>query len=101
MPISDPEKLRAIRTEAEILTAANPTAPSETWVEVPANRWPPTIASLRPESVTVTRWGLDIMIRGYFDGGWGYHVPRDSRNLPMPSECYWRMSDGVFWHGPC
>ncbi len=33
--------------------------------------------------------------------GWGYHVVRDSGKLPMPAECYWQMSDTVFWYGPC
>jgi hypothetical protein len=62
---------------------------------------PPAIASLRPEFVTVYNWGVDIPIKLFFDGGWGYHVARDRRDLPMSDGCYSEVSQGIFWHGPC
>ncbi|WP_204338133.1 hypothetical protein, partial [Proteus mirabilis] len=68
---------------------------------VPENQLPPVAASLHPEWVTVHEWGVDIVIKPYFDGGWGYHVARSRRDLPMLDGCYSEVGQGVFWHGPC
>lgn len=100
-PISDPVKLSAIRAEAEVLRKRHPIEPPRHWVNLPKSQWPPVIASLKPESVTVFQWGINISIKPYFDGGWGYHVSRSRRELPMLEGCYSEISDGVFWHGPC
>jgi len=44
---------------------------------------------------------VDINTRTFFDGGWGYNVPRSKRDLPMPADCYSEPIEGVFWHEPC
>lgn len=99
-PTVAPVKLRAIKTESLTLMARYPIKPPEESVEVPKSQWPHVIASLEPEAVTVHKWGVDIWIKPYFDGGWGYHVPRNERDLPRSREYYWEPGDGVFWYGP-
>lgn len=98
-PISDPSTLNAIKAEADILDTRS--IPSQGWAEVPKNEWPVAIASLGPERVAVYQWGVSILIRPGFDGGWGYDIPRKSEQPPMPLECYSEPSPGVFWHSPC
>ena len=98
-PSYNPFVLDAIRAESRVLIATYPTTAI---ARVPDDRLPPVIASLKPESVTVHRWGVDIMTKPFFDGGWGYQVPRrDKRDLPMLPDCYSEPSPGVFWHEPC
>jgi len=76
--------------------------PTQGWAVVPEREWPPVIASLHPHAVTVYGWGIDISIKPYFDGGWGYAIPRkDKQDLPMPAACYSEPGQGVFWHDPC
>ncbi len=78
-------------------------APSEMtgWKIIPKEQWPPIISGLHPEHVTVHTWGVDILTKPYFDGGYGYEVPRSKTDLPMPASCYSEPSQGVFWYGPC
>ena len=100
-PIFDPAKLATMKAEAHGLMQAHPTPASGDWVDVPSRNWPRVVASLRPERVQVARWGVVITTKSYFDGGWGYHIPRQRRDLPMPQECYSEPAADVFWHGPC
>ena len=100
-PSSDRAKLDAIKAEAFSLMTLYPVETTQSRREIPKDEWPSSIASLRPESVTVHWWGVDITTRPYFDGGWGYEIPRHGQELPMPAECYSEPSQGVFWHGPC
>jgi hypothetical protein len=100
-PISDPVKLRAVKREAQALMAHYPIKRPKDWTGVPISEWPPTIASLKPQSVTAHHWGIDIAVQQYFDGGWGYAVPRNNGYLPMPAYCYSEPCQSVFWHGPC
>jgi len=100
-PISDAKKLEVIRAEAQALMKTHLPERLRTWRKVPEGQWPATIAGLHPEDVTVHTWGVDIMTKAYFDGGYGYEVPRRKANLPMPAACYSEPSQGVFWHGPC
>jgi hypothetical protein len=100
-PISDPATLRAIESEARSLMMNHPVSPSNEWVDIPMNRWPPEIAGLKPEAVAVHHWGVDIMVKPNLDGGYGYAVPKNKRDLPMPAKCYSELHQGVFWHGPC
>lgn len=100
-PISDQTKLGAIKGEAQSLMASHPVALPKNQVEVPKERWPQTIASLRPHTVTLYHWGVAISIKPNFDGGWGYDLPQNKKNLPMPAACYTEVSQGVFWHNPC
>ena len=71
------------------------------WAEVSKRQWPPVIANLRPQFVSVHEWGVAIMIEPGFDGGWGYEIPRNKEDLPKPASCYAEPGRGVFWHGPC
>ena len=70
-------------------------------MSIPRAQWPPAIASLKPAFVTVQEWGVDIDVKPYFDGGWGYQIPRNKRDLPKPAGCYSEPGPDVFWHGPC
>jgi hypothetical protein len=94
-------KLAKVRAEAYSLMKTHPAGPKSSWREIPKTDWPPSIASLKPKYVTVADGSVDIVTRPFFDGGWGYNVPRAKRDLPMPFECYSEPSKGVFWHGPC
>ena len=78
--------------------AANPIEQSS---DVPEDRWPPAIASLKPYSVTVRLGMVDITTKPYFDGGWGYGVASDKRNLTMLMKCWSELGHNVYWHGPC
>ena len=98
-PTYNSAKLKAIKAEA--LVANHPIRPPNHWADVPKQQWPPAIASLQPEFVTVHQWGVNITTKAYFDGGWGYQVAKNKRDLPMPEGCYWEMYQHVFWHGPC
>jgi hypothetical protein len=100
-PISDPAKLRTIESEARLLMVDHPVSPSNAGVDIPMNRWPPGIAGLKPEAVAVNHWGVDITVRADMDGGYGYAVPKNRRDLPMPAKCYSELQHSVFWHGPC
>lgn len=99
--ISDPEQLKAIRVEAQALMKTLPPEQPNTSKNIPRDQWPAAIARLNPENVTVHAWGVGIMMKAYFDGGYGYDVPRDKTGLPMPAACYSEPIQGVFWHGPC
>lgn len=79
----------------------HPVGSTLSWREIPRAEWPPTIASLDPKYVAVAKGSVDIVTRPFFDGGWGYNVPRSRDDLLMPAECYSEPSKGVFWHGPC
>ena len=100
-PTTNPVKLRAIRSEALSLMERYPIRPPNDSVDIPASEVPPVIASLRPAYVSVSRTRVDILMKPFFDGGWGYEVPRTKQDLGMPVECLSEACPGVFWHGPC
>lgn len=100
-PISDANKLEAIRAGAQALMKKYPAERPKNWRKISKGKWPAAIADLYPEDVTVHTWGVDITTKAYFDGGYGYDVPVSKANLPMPASCYSEPSRGVFWHGPC
>ncbi|MDF2999161.1 MAG: hypothetical protein K0R27_4798 [Xanthobacteraceae bacterium] len=100
-PISNAEQLTEIRGEAQTLMKTNALDQKKRWEEVPKDKWPTAISSLHPEAVTVHVWGVDIRTKAYFDGGYGYQVPRSKADLPMPAACYSEPIPGLFWHGPC
>ncbi len=58
------------------------------------------IASLEPEAVLVSWSGVHITTKAYFDGGWGYFVPRKGRELPEPVERFEEVGYGVYWWHP-
>ncbi len=91
--------LESIKAESFGLMARYPT---KKYTDIPRDKLPPTIASLKPELVTVHTWGVAIMTKADMDGGWGYDIPhRHKEDLPMLPGCYSEASPGVFWHGPC
>lgn len=100
-PVSDAEQLKAIQAEAQILMKTHAPSRLSKWKDVPKDQWPTAISSLHPEAVTVHASGVDIMTKAYFDGGYGYEVPRSKADLLMPAACYSESSQGVFWHDPC
>lgn len=100
-PISDPVTLRAIEREARVLVSDRPQSLSVERIDIPEQRLPPKIASLSPKAVTVQQWGVDIIVKPGFDGGYGYAIPHRREDLPMPAKCYSDLGQGVFWHGPC
>lgn len=100
-PVYESAKLRAVKSEAERLVATHALEPGERWAEVPQSEWPPAIASLHPEMVVLRPDGVHIYIKPFFDGGWGYEIPRHKDDLGMPLECYQALAAGVFWHDPC
>ena len=100
-PIFHMTRLQQVRTEAFLLMRSHPVDPASNARDVPRTEWPPAIASLNPVWVDVRVGSVDIITREFFDGGWGYNVPRSKRDLSMPARCYSEPSEGVYWHGPC
>jgi hypothetical protein len=96
-PTGDKARLRAVRAEAQMLMA---TGAPQGDRDVPKQAWPQTIAALHPEFVWVGPEGVEIMTRPYFDGGWGYFVPRDPRRPPTPEGRFEQAGEGVYWHHP-
>ena len=101
-PTRDQDTLQAIKAESSSLLKAYPPS-QDGWTDVRKSEWPPAIARLRPHSVTVRPYGVDIVIKPGMDGGLGYEIPRSgsTNDLPMPAQCYTDLGQGVFWHGPC
>ena len=100
-PTHDQAKLKAIAAESRRLIAINMKGQSTESVDLAKDKWPPTIASLNPYSVTVRHDMVDITTRPFFDGGWGYGFARDKRNLTMLMECWSVLGQNGYWHGPC
>lgn len=96
-PTHDPSLLAAINAESRILMLAHPIDASTT---VPKRQWPYAIASLKPENVTVYPHGVDISMKPYFDGGWGYFVSRDERETPQPAGRFSKLGEGIYWYHP-
>ncbi len=68
---------------------------------LPPHQWPAGIMALRPERIIVRDRVVEIVAQSYFDGGWGYYVTTDPKDLPMPRECVDRIGPDIYWHGPC
>lgn len=100
-PSHDLLMLQRVGPEALQLAQSYPAARRSQWGDVPRADWPPLIAGLAPERVIIRSWGVEIMIKPYMDGGWGYHVARDGRRLPMPATCYQKTGPDLYWHAPC
>jgi hypothetical protein len=97
LPTHDRSVLKAIKAESLVILA---TGQTNTDLTIPKDQWPHTIASLKPKSVTVSSDGVDILVKPYFDGGWGYLIPRDARQLPDPAGRYEKLDQGVYWYHP-
>lgn len=100
-PTHDQATLRLVAAESRRLMAAYPLSQRTQFVIVPKDRWPSTIAKLKPDSVIVSSGMVDITTRPFFHGGWGYGFAPDKRNLTMLVECWSELGSDVYWHGPC
>lgn len=96
-PTHDPSTLKAIRAESEILMKVYR---AEADAAVPQTRWPRSIASIEPQMVSINSDGVYITTKAYFDGGWGYFVPRQQRELPEPVERFEEVGQGIYWWQP-
>ncbi len=100
-PTHNQTELKAIAAESQRLMAIYPISPSEQFVDIPKDKWPPVIASLKPYSVFVGHRTVNITTKPYFDGGWGYGYALDKQHLTMLVECWSELGHGIYWHGPC
>jgi len=96
-PTHDRDKLAAVRAESYALLQAHVTTQVS---EIPEREWPSAIASLRPETVWVDKDGVEILVKPFFDGGYGYYVPREGREQQVSRELFKNLGQGVFWHHP-
>ncbi|WP_294336395.1 hypothetical protein [uncultured Sphingomonas sp.] len=96
-PTGNPTTLSAIRVESRALMQG----PDFWWTAGNTDRrLPPTIAQLRPDIVSVVGDGVDIYATNFFDGGWGYHVPRVPNPSPDTVFRHQKVADGVYWFHP-
>lgn len=100
-PTYDQTELKAIAAESQQLILTYPLSAAGQSVDVPKDKWPPVIASLKPVSVQVYYKMVDITTRQGFDGGWGYGFTTDKQHLTMLVECWSDLGQGVYWHGNC
>jgi len=96
-PTHNRATLSAIRAESKTLMVEFPT---KNYVSIPKEEWPRVIASLKPYNVTVFSYGVDIMTKPYFDGGYGYLVPKDNAKPPEPIGRFSYLDQGVYWYHP-
>ncbi|WP_176593433.1 hypothetical protein [Sphingobium sp. EM0848] len=94
-PTRDQSVLQAVHSEARTLTRAT-TSP----VVLPKSQWPQAIASLEPENVTISSDGVDILMKPDFDGGSGYFIPSNDKELPEPKGRFAPVGKGVYWYHP-
>lgn len=95
-PTRHQSTLEAIHAEAKTLIGA----PTKSPVVLLRGRWPEAIASLKPETVTVSADGVDILMKPSFDGGSGYFIPSKDRKLPEPTGRFEPIGKGVYWYHP-
>ncbi|WP_156340277.1 hypothetical protein [Sphingomonas sp. Leaf17] len=100
-PTSNQVILTAVAVESQRLIVNNAVGVGMPSVYLPKEKWPPTIASLKPYSVIVRHYMVDMTTRPYFDGGWGYGFAADKRNLTMFAKCWSELGQNIYWHGPC
>lgn len=100
-PTYDPAILKTLAAESRQLMAANPVGPGPLGIGIPQDKWPRTIASLKPYAVIVRPGMVDITTEPFFDGGWGYGFATDKQNLTMLPECWSDLGHNLYWHGPC
>jgi len=99
-PTTDQSTLKAIKAECRALMMMPPIE-GTTYPDVPKSRWPRVIASLKPEFVMILSRGVFITVKPYFDGGWGYFVPRSKRDAPPAGDPQFsEVGQGVYWFHP-
>lgn len=95
-PTRDHSTLTAIKAESLALMRAHPGMNRP----IPQHDWPRAIANLQPTFVSVDEQGVDIMMKPAMDGGYGYYVPKNAREVPDPPERYSKLDEGVYWYRP-
>ena len=78
------------------------------YIDVPKNQWPRPIAALSPRWVTVFHGpapdfngpAVDIMMAGYFDGGWGYWIQPGVKQRPRPEGRFEYLGEDVYAYHP-
>jgi hypothetical protein len=63
--------LKAVKADSQLLMANHPIMSPMDWAEIPRSQEPAAIARLQPYAVIVDYWGVDILMKPGFDGGWG------------------------------
>ena len=64
-PTHNQTEMKAIAAESQRLMAIYPISPSEQFVDIPKDKWPPVIASLKPYSVFVGHRTVNITTKPY------------------------------------
>ncbi|WP_326525409.1 hypothetical protein [Sphingomonas sp.] len=96
-PSESASTLRAIAGEAHELMSR----PGSDWLaSQPAYQLPPVIAALKPDFISVHDDGIDIVTTAFFDGGWGYYVPRSPQPSPGQLFRHRNLGHGVYWFHP-
>ena len=95
-PTHDSATLQSIQRESAGLMAAYPRGVGD----LPKNHWPRTIAGLHPAFVIVSSDEVEIVVKPYLDGGYGYLVPRDRQRLPEPKGRFSKLGTGIYWYHP-
>ena len=111
-PNRDPAFLKALNAESRALMAKK-FVTTRKWsreanvegdygdIKVRKAEWPPTIASLHPEFVTVyPGHSVEILTEIYFDGGWGYRVQPGDKEFPEPKPRYEYLGEDIYFWSP-
>jgi hypothetical protein len=96
-PTHDHAVLAAIKAESQALMRVHPAEKND---PLPKGEWPHAIASLQPAFVSVDQQGVNIMVKPYFDGGYGYYVLKHGQELPGPPGRYSKLDEGIYWYRP-
>lgn len=96
-PPESPSTLRAIAGEARDLMRR----PRSEWNSLgPTSALSPSIAALKPDFIVVNEHGVDIVTTAFFDGGWGYYVPKSSQPKADQIFRHRNLGHGVYWFHP-
>lgn len=96
-PTRDQDSLKKLRAEADAIVAVQ----TADFANLNKNALPPVIAGLKPEFVSASRSGVEIITKPGLDGGWGYYIPAKGAAFPKPRQCYTPIGQGVYWFKPC
>ncbi|MEI9932890.1 MAG: hypothetical protein WDM89_20720 [Rhizomicrobium sp.] len=92
---------KAIYAASQTLMAQAPLEGPDDHMILPQNRWPKTIASLKPFYVAVDSQGVNILLKVYFDDESGYFIPRRGTHFAPRrdvADFYTPLNDGVWWY---
>ena len=98
--------LRAINAEARMLIARKLSGADDRlfrqkgYINLPKSQWPPAIAALSPEFVTVDHASVDVLTEIFFDGGFGYLVQPGIKAPPEPVGRFQYLGEDVYAYHP-